>query len=66
MNNYTLEQRKEIINAFIIQEVAEDKPITKHLSRLIRDGYKHWDFERLIESIRDNDKPYELFNIDDI
>ena len=66
MNNYTLEQRKEIIERFIAQESEQNKPITKHLSKLIKNGYKHWDFERLIEGIRDNEKPYELFNIDNI
>ena len=66
MSKYTLHQRKEIINAFIRQEASEDKPINGYLSKLAKDRHKHWDFERLIESIRDNDKPYELFNIDDI
>ena len=63
MSKYTLHQRKEIINAFIVQEAAEDKPINGYLSKLAKDRHKHWNFEHLIESIKDTDNLYKTLNI---
>tara|TARA_B110000977_G_C10822487_1_gene394787 strand:+ start:54 stop:245 length:192 start_codon:yes stop_codon:yes gene_type:complete len=63
MSKYTLHQRKEIINAFIIQEASEDKPIKGYLSKLVKNRYKHWNFEYLIESIKDTDNLYKTLNI---
>ena len=63
MNNYTLQQRKEIINAFIVEQSKEDKPIDNYLSKLVKDRYKYWNFEYLIESIKDTDNLYKTLNI---
>lgn len=64
MNKYTLQQRKKIISIFITEQIKQDKPIETYLIKVAKDGFKHWNFDFLIDNI--TDKNNTLINIDNI